>query len=258
MTSKRELTVEGVILRIIKFKESSVIVKILTPKLGLIDASIRGFRKKNSPYIGIISNLNYITFELYKSPDNELYIVKSASLISPLSATNNYDIMIYQSAGAEIMMKLPIHEEKDTPKTFHLLVKYLDYLRGCKSNAIAIFWRFLLRYYSYLGTPLKTTLCCDCGVQLRDNFFYSIDDNSLVCSNCKFENNHSIKLISTEATAILLQLPYIGNVLTELEINNALKREITQLLLFHISHSLHKDVYLKSISDIYSPNIPKQ
>ncbi len=246
MSKSKELTCEGIVLRVIKYKESHAIFRFLTPEYGVIQCSVRGLTNKKSTLSGTISNLNYLNLELSQAMNSDIFLVKNAQLISSLADVSNYETFKYQSAGVELFTKIDNYLEEDFVKLFRLLLTYLTYLPTIKRNHIAIFWRFIIHYYHIIGIPFNLLECSECHELFTQRVFYSLDNHAMICSDCAIA--HKTKLISQEAQLLLKQLPTIGKVLDVINIDEKTKKEINEILLSHLSHSLHKDIYLKSIN----------
>ena len=246
MSKPHEIACEGIVLRVIKYKDSQAIFKFLTPNYGVIQCAVKGLRNTKSSYAGIICNLNYLNLELTSHNNSDIYFLKNAHLISSLADLENYETFKYQCAGAEIFTKIDSYNEEDYAKLFHLLLTFLSYISTVKKNQITIFWRFLIKYYDILGIPFSLNNCSECHERLCDTTVcYSLENNALVCSKCSL--NQQVQTITPDAQAVFLVLPYIGNVLNSITIEDNIKQEINDLLLYHLSLSLHKDVYLKSL-----------
>lgn len=246
MIKSREFTCEGIVLRVIKYKESHAIFRFLTPEYGVIQCSVKGLSNKKSSLAGTISNLNYLNLELTKSGNSDIYIIKNAQLISSLADVNNYETFTYQSAGVELFTKIDNYLEEDYPKLFQLLLTYINYIPTIKKNQVAIFWRFIIHYYHILGIPFNLSECSECSQKFTETLYYSLDNHAVICSNCA--TNQKTKYLSLGAQLILRQLPSIGKVIETIEISEQTKKEINEILLSHLSHSLHKDIYLRSIN----------
>ena len=82
MTEKsREIILNGIILRKVPFRETSIILDIFANTLGIIPVMAKGIRKEKSRNAGLTEILNELELVLYKNPSSEWYIYKSASLI---------------------------------------------------------------------------------------------------------------------------------------------------------------------------------
>jgi DNA repair protein RecO len=246
MSNSREFTCQGIVLRVIKYKENHAMVRFLTPEYGAIQCSVRGLSNKKNSLAGTISNLNYLDLELSQSSNSDIYLIKNAQLISSLANVQNYDCFKYQSAGVELFTKIDNYLEEDFVKLFQLLLSYLTYLPTIKKNQIAIFWRFVIHYFYILGIALNLNECPECQQKFSGTFTYSLDYNAFLCTSCALQ--HKTKHISLNAQQILKELPTIGNIIESIDIEEETKKEINEILLSHLSHSLHKDFILKSIS----------
>jgi len=245
MNKNRNISCEGIVLRVIKYKNHHAIFPFITPNYGVIQCSVRGLNNVKSNLAGAISNLNYLNLELTKPGSSDIYNVKNADLISPLANVNNLECFKYQSAGGELFTKIDSYLEEDYAELFRLLLNYLTFLPTIKKNQIAIFWRFLIHYYYILGIPFNLQECSECHEKLVDSIYYSFDNHSLVCPNCA--SVHKIKQITVNTQNLLKQLPTIGKIIEEITIDEPTKKEINEILLSHLSHSLNKEFYLRSI-----------
>jgi len=239
------MTCEGIVLRVIKYKNHHAMFRFITPDNGVIQCSVTGLNNSKKNFSGVISNLNYLNLELTKPANSEIYNVKNAHLISALADVNNYACFKYQSAGGELFTKIENYLEEDYADLFRLLLNYLGYLPKIKTNQIAIFWRFLIHYYHILGIPINLQACSECNQKLTESIYYSLNNHALICSNCA--PKHQVKSITPNSQTLLIQLPTIGRIIDDLSINEQEKKEINELLLAHLSHSLHKDITLKSL-----------
>lgn len=246
MNNSRDFTCEGIILRVIKYKESHAIFRFLTPEYGVIQCSVKGLTNKKSTMSGTISNLNHLDLELTKAANSDIYLIKNAHLISSLADVSNYETFRYQSAGVELFTKIDNYPEEDFAAIFRLLLTYLTFLPTIKKNQVAIFWRFIIHYYHILGIHFNLQVCSECQQEFSETICYSLDDHALICTKCS--ENHTTKCISLAAQQLLKELPTIGKVINTITIDDQIKKEINEILLSHLSLSLHKDIYLKSIN----------
>ncbi len=236
---------EGIIIKIVRYRDSKAIVHIITPEHGVIQAHVTGIRAKKSNLQGVISLLNYIKFEAGKTNSSEIYSIRNVELVSSLSYTSNYNVFLYQNAAVELLDRTALNSDDDSASIFHLLGTYLEYIASIEKNHVLIFWRFVLRYFSLLGIPLNLTKCNSCNSGLEDGFAYSTENHGFACLSCSSIKD---KHISQEAQEILILLPTIGNYIEDLNIEQQVEQEIHRLLLLHISTTLHKEVSLRSLS----------
>ncbi|MFO7896385.1 MAG: DNA repair protein RecO [Candidatus Cloacimonadales bacterium] len=243
----RELSITGLVLRKVNFRETSVILDLLTAELGKISLIAKGARQNKSKFSGCFDLLNLVEFELYKKPQSDWYLVQSASVLH----THLYEISFQQNilmqAAAEIIRQLHIPHE-DQSEIFQLMEYYLDYIPKISGNGIAIFWRFMLRLLTILGINLELNRCVICGEKKSEFSAFSIKFHGLICSNC-FRPSLALPFSKPkEVSSLFNQINSIGNLLEQLEISPLTIKQINQIFLDHLQEHFHKSFSLKTLT----------
>ncbi|MBL7148478.1 MAG: DNA repair protein RecO [Candidatus Cloacimonetes bacterium] len=250
MTEKsREITLEGIILRKVPFRETSMILDIFTNKLGIIPVMAKGIRKEKSKNTGLIELLNELDLVLYKNPSSDWFIYKSAALTRAHLFEVDFKTGVLMQAAAEIYRQLIIPGE-DAEKLYELFLKYLQFIPQVKKNGIAIFWRFLLRLFRLIGIEFNSTTCINCGN--KGNFIaYFPQKHGFICKKCfRPVYDDLVFEISGEQAELFSNINHIGNMLDEIEISEENINQLNRIFLTHLSEHFHKKFHLKSL-DIY-------
>jgi DNA repair protein RecO (recombination protein O) len=246
MEKSREIILEGIILRKVPFRETSIILDIFINKLGVIPVMAKGIRKEKSKNAGITEILNELELVLYKNPSSDWYIYKSAALTRAHLFEVDFKTGVLMQAAVEIYRQLIIPRE-DAEKLYELFLKYLQFIPQVKKNGIAIFWRFLLRLFRLIGIEFNTSACVNCG---NEEVFaaYFPQKHGFICKKC-FRPVHAnlVFEISGEQAELFSNLNHIGNMLDKLQISKSTIQQINKILLIHLSEHFHKTFYLKSI-----------
>ncbi len=241
----RDFTDKALIIKKIPFKENSYIVDLLTEKHGKISAIAQGARKNGGKLFGIIDYLNELNCELHHKNNKNLYILKSAELIVPYLYQANYELSKYYFAAAEILGQI-IFNKDESEEIYKLTVQYLDYQK--KVVHIAVFWRFLLKLFEIIGIKLYVTHCSVCKRQTEDLKVYSYYKKGFICAGCFKDNMKKSSItLSAKAKKVFFLLPQIGNYLNDLELDNSVSSEITNIFLTHLQLNFDKKFYLKSL-----------
>ena len=243
----RELTLLGLVLRKVNFRETSVILDLLTAELGKISLIAKGARKDKSKFSGSFDLLNLVEFELYKKPQSDWYLVKSAVVLQ----THLYEISFQQNilmqAAAEIIRQLHIPHE-DRSEIFQLLRYYLNYIPHTDKNGIAVFWRFMLRLLKILGIELDLENCVICNQKKSSFSAFSIKFHGLICKQC-FRPSLALPFSQPQEVSYLFKnINSIGNILDELNISALTRQQINQIFLDHLEEHFHKTFSLKTLA----------
>jgi len=245
----RDLKITGLILRKVNFRETSVILDVLTPELGKISVIAKGARNTKSYLTGNLDLLNEITFDLYIKPQSEWYLAKAVDVHKTHLFEIDFRTSLLMQAAAEIIRQLQIPLE-DSQQIYQLMHDFLSYIPSVKSNGIAIFWRFLLRLMMILGIAFDLGNCVICDKRKTQFAAFSVQFHGLVCSDCYRSSMAERWSKPAEVSYILNNIKQIGNLLGEFKLHPLSIKQINKLFLDHLEEHFHKKFYLRSL-EIY-------
>jgi len=67
----RDVKTKGIIIKKVNFRETSIILDVLTSEFGVISVIAKGIRKQKSKDTGLLEILNELELNLYKNPNSE-------------------------------------------------------------------------------------------------------------------------------------------------------------------------------------------
>jgi DNA repair protein RecO (recombination protein O) len=145
-------TIQGLILRTIKYAESSVICDVFSRELGLRTYILNGVRQQNSKIgPGLVRPMNWVELVVYHREDREINRVKE---IRPFYIYQKIPFDVVRGSIAlfitEIVQK-SIKESVENQELYEFLLnsyKQLDRLEGRMSN---FHLSFLVKFTRYLG-----------------------------------------------------------------------------------------------------------
>ncbi|MCF7858050.1 MAG: DNA repair protein RecO [Candidatus Cloacimonetes bacterium] len=242
----RELQVNGIIIKKVKFRETSLILDVFTPRLGKINVIAKGVRKANSKDIGLFEILNELEFELYKNPQSEWYIYKTSSLTQAHLFNINYTCSILLQAAVEVIRQIIIPED-DSKAVYSLLTEYFKFTKQVNKNGIAIFWRFLLKLTKIIGIEINIIDCVICSKNKKFSAYFP-QKHGFICEACYHPGfDDQIFKINKDSAEILRIMHSIGNSLNELSISKSTVKQLNQIFLIHLAEHFHKKIHLKSM-----------
>jgi len=242
----RDVKTAGIILRKVNFRETSIILNILTPDLGIITVMAKGVRKQKSKSIGLLELLNELDLELYSNPNSEWYIYKSARIKNNHLFNIDHRTSILMQAAVEMIRQIMISIE-DSQEIYNLLSTYLDYIKSVNKNGIAILWRFILKLCRILGIEFSLKNCVQCS-EYKYFKVYFPQKNGFICNDCYHPGYYEQVIEIDIATAELIsKLNDIGKYLDEVSITKSTIKQLNRIFLIHLSEHFHKKIHLKSI-----------
>lgn len=242
----RDIKTKGIIIKKINFRETSIILDVLTPEYGVISVMAKGIRKQKSKNTGMIELLNELELNLYKNPNSDWYIYKSSQIINTHLFNINLTTSILMQAPVEIIRQIIISVE-DSQAIYELLKTYLKYIRTVKKNGIAIFWRFLLELFKIVGIAFSVTHCIECSKK-KQFVAYFPQKHGFICYDCYHPvNDDQMFKISKNAADLISKLNNIENHIDKLSILKPTIKQLNRIFLTHLSEHFHKKIHLKSI-----------
>ena len=143
---------KGIVLKAIKYSETSLIVDVFTLELGLRKYIISGVRKKNAKYsAGLFQHMSIIDLVAYEKKGRNMHRIKEVQLAYPY-ATLPYDIK-KSAVGlfiTEVIQKV-LQGEEEHAELFDFLYETYYLLDTTQESIANIPTLFLLELTQFLG-----------------------------------------------------------------------------------------------------------
>lgn len=201
------LKTEGIVLKEIKFKETSKILNIYTKKYGKISAIARGAYKPKSQLIANTQSFSYNEYQLQRGK-NFHYITQGYIIDSFYSIRERMERVIYGYYLLELMEK-SVPEEEENEKMFLLLEKGLRILASLEKDFVKFILAYELKFVSFLGYKPYIEKCVICGNTNTSNVKFSIINGGIICEGCSVMEPYgqNINKQMYESIKILLYTP---------------------------------------------------
>jgi DNA repair protein RecO (recombination protein O) len=149
----------GIVFNYIKYKETSIIVKIYTRRFGLKSFIVNGIRsKKAKKSIGNFQPFTLLDLQVYYHENKDLLRLSDAKI---LYSTPNISQNITKSAIAlfltEILSKTLHHEHHENNQLYHFLHQSIIELDQLSVSIEDFHLYFLIRFSSHLGFAISST-----------------------------------------------------------------------------------------------------
>ncbi len=173
----------GIVLKTVKYSETSVVAKVYTEKLGIQSYIINGVRSsKSKTKLGLLQPLSLLEMEVYYRENKSLNRIKEMKLAHTFSSI---PFQVSKSALALFMTEIlykTLKEEEANKDQFAFIfesVKYLDQTEASISN---LHLSFMVKLSRYLGFhPQNNFFYSDCSIfDLQEGVFtHRIPDTHL-------------------------------------------------------------------------------
>ena len=149
---------EGIVINYFKYKESSIIIKILTEEYGFQSFLLNGVRSnKSKKSIGSFQSLNVLELVAHKSSRADIYRLNEFKL---LHLTPSFQIDLKKSAMVmfctELLSKTLFHEQAENRDLYQFLKKEIIIFDQLKEEFESFHIYFSVKYASYLGFLIQS------------------------------------------------------------------------------------------------------
>lgn len=242
---RRIVKTSAICLRVRNWHESSRIVTLLTPDLGLVTAIARGARRPKSRLSAALDLFARSEITIYLSKTSGLATLSDAELITRYPAlTGNYERFLAATRINQFLLRALLHNHPE-PRLFTLLETTLTVIAQAPQESgelSGLVGSFLLKATSFLGFRPRFDRCALCHQPLDTSpAWFIIRRGGLLCPNCiRKENkpssqNEGIELTTPEIELLktLLHTPMAQ--LTNLTLPSHLTQIINRYASFHLN-----------------------
>ncbi|MCH8568576.1 MAG: DNA repair protein RecO [Balneolales bacterium] len=140
-----------IVLKSVDFKESSKIVTLFCKEYGKTAVLVRGFKKKNSRYAGIMRFGSVLETQFYYKESRSVQTIKDAEIrLSTLKIESDFPKMALSMAFLELVGQL-IQEGEPNAELFDFCERFLGWLNDFEGEATPLFPYLQLRIASIMG-----------------------------------------------------------------------------------------------------------
>ncbi|WMM23493.1 DNA repair protein RecO [Tissierella sp. MB52-C2] len=181
---------EGIVLKEIRYKDTSKILSIYTKKYGKISVMARGAYRPKSQIIANTQAFSYNEYQLHRGK-NFFYLNQADIIESFYSIREKIERVGFGYYLLELIDK-SIPDEQENHKIFDLLLKGLTILSKLDREYFKFITAYELKFISFLGYKPYLNKCVLCGRTNTNNVKFSIQEGGIICSNCFAFNSPSI------------------------------------------------------------------
>jgi DNA repair protein RecO len=237
---------EAVVLRAMKYRESSKIVTLYTRDHGKISTIVKGARQVKSKYGSSLEPMSYVSVVFYDKVGRDLQLLTQSDVISTFR--HLYEDLEKMSAGMTMIELLNIiaHEQEENIPLFTLLVDSLKTLNVAEKNSNNIVYAFEIHLAEILGFHPTFSCCFSCGkstekiLQEHADVYFHLSKGGLLCDGCSSISGQKVLLSKTVLTVLdRIASCSVDDELTTIKIDTVSRNEIENFLWnylrFHVS-----------------------
>ncbi len=175
----------AVVVRAIKYSETSKIISLYSLKSGLIKLVAKGVRKSKSRLSGILEPLNVVEVVFYYKPQRDLHTLSQAAIIySPIQLRRDAEDTLLALACCEMITRVQMLHDANVA-VYHLLENTITAFNSSKPETRRIYFlTFQLQLLRTLGLEPELTCCANCKKRESANWYFDFKNAKITCESC--------------------------------------------------------------------------
>lgn len=183
---------QGIVLKEIRYKDTSKILKVYTKEYGKISVMARGAYRPKSKIIATTQPFSYSEYNLHKG--RNFYYLNQGNLINSFYyIREKIERVAYGSYMLELIEK-SLPEEQPHETLFLLLEKGLTILEKLEKDFLKFIVSYELKFISFLGYKPYLEACVLCENNSMKGIKFSVENGGIVCSNCFNKSGFSFNI----------------------------------------------------------------
>lgn len=230
-----EFTDSGVVLRIGKFRETDLWVKMLTRQHGIITAFAFGGSRSRRRFSGCLDNYNYISARIADSKNGQFLNLQETSLLEQFHGLRVDFKRQGMAANCIRFVEMLGVTAEDSEKIFLLAKSMLTLLDKTAVPVPMLPVLFRLRIAAEQGYLLDPKVCAKCGKPLEGDSVFLVSEGYFACRQCKPLGSTGLGA-SKETLDIIADIQEYSPEYWNLSVDNAALREVGRIIDSHIRY----------------------
>jgi DNA repair protein RecO (recombination protein O) len=177
---------EGLILRVINFRDTSRILTAYTAERGLVSLLAKGVRGPKPRFGAALELFSVADLVFYHRDSRELQFLSQAMLLDPhLGLGASLPRYAHGSAVLELLLKV-LSGQEPPGRVYPLSMRTLEVLETCPLPALPVVFRaFEIKAVSFLGHRPELDACLECGAEVTRDAGFAALRGGVVGPECR-------------------------------------------------------------------------
>lgn len=202
------VSTDVIVLRSMKYGDTSKIVTLYSRKYGKIRVMAKGARTSKNKFGASLEPMVHSSVVMYKKEHRDLHLLSKCEIASPFLGLNDDGGKMAIGLAMIELVNMVMHDEEENQPMYTLLLESLRAVDESDKNPENIFFAFELRMAEIFGYGLNIQHCARCGRSLLNEqaTYILLASGSGVCSDCHKEHNVGGVKVSQEILQSLSRL----------------------------------------------------
>jgi DNA repair protein RecO (recombination protein O) len=184
-------TTEAVVLRSMKFRDTSKIVSLYTRRFGRVSVVAKGARDRKSRFGAALEPMSHVSAVFYKKERSDLHLLSQCDLLNGFRRIADDMERMAAGLGVVELVSGVTHDEEANEELFALILATLAAIESATKGAANALYSFEVRLARLLGFQTGFRRCLSCGNPLDEQLLaeggvaFHIDRGGCVCAVCR-------------------------------------------------------------------------
>ncbi len=202
------LTTEAIVLRTMKYSETSLIATLFTRDHGKISVLAKGARRKNRPFGASMEAMNHVHAVIYHKPQRELQLITQCDLVGRHPAVREDLDRMGPGMTAVELLHLSTEHDEPHPEVFDLTLDLLTFLQNATRDYPKALYVYEVKLLGLLGFKPSLRECVSCKEDLVSVLAanpaekFRVTGNGVLCGRCGAVGEAGLLMSAAACTAL--------------------------------------------------------
>lgn len=179
----------AVVLKAMKYGDSSKIVTLYTRNFGKIKVVAKGARNQRTAKFGSsLEPMSVSSIVLYKKEHRDLHLLSKSEVVMQMTRLQDEPERMFAGLAIVELVNMVMHDEEGNAPVYDLLEEAVRVINASERNGVNVLLSFMVKLFHRFGFGLAIEQCSGCGRRPADHEFpyglVRLSDGSFICPDC--------------------------------------------------------------------------
>ena len=177
---------EAVVLRSMKYRESSKILALYTREFGKVSVLAKGCRGPRNKFGSSLEPMSHVLAVLYKKENRDLQLLSQCDLVRAFRHIPEDLELLYPAMTVVALLDKAAQPEEKNEALFERTVDALQAIDNATQNGVNVLYRYKMDLLDLLGYTLDFRRCVSCGAVLGGEMTVGLklEKGGAMCASC--------------------------------------------------------------------------
>lgn len=179
----------AVVLKAMKYGDTSKIVTLYTRDFGKIKVVAKGARNQKSNKFGSsLEPMSVSSIVLYKKEQRDLHLLSKSEVVMQMTRLQDDPERMFAGLATVELVNMVMHDEEGNAPVYDLLEEAVSVINRSSKNGVNVLLAFMVKLFHRFGFGLNIERCMGCSRRPAEHEFpyglIRLSDGAFVCPDC--------------------------------------------------------------------------